>query len=476
MDSNNSSKSSIGAVRSSLPLPPKTLIGFLLAVVAVAIIALLSYQSLQTTTATAANLTQTIEVLGRLEGLLSTLKDAETGQRGFLLTGEESYLAPYTDAKDALPDEFKSMRALLANRPEQRRRLDALESLANLKMAELESTVAARRAGKPDAALAIVRTDRGKIYMDRIRAAVNEMEAAERQLIAQRAQESRSAATVSLAVTLGGAGVLLFLIAGAAVVASRDFRARQAQAWIRSGQMGLSEQMQGDQSLDKLGSNLLGFLAGFVEAQVGAVYIAEAGQYRRFAAYAIPADESVETVRPGDGLVGQAAKDKRALRVRDVPAGYLPISSGIGQGTPNELVVVPASIDGVVQAVVELGFFGATDADQRELLSRVSESIAVAVRAAKDRQRLEELLQETQQQAEELQAGAEELRVSNEELEEQGRALRESQAHLEAQQSELEQINSQLEEQAQLLEHQKDELAKAQVISERESGRAAASE
>jgi signal transduction histidine kinase/CheY-like chemotaxis protein/CHASE3 domain sensor protein len=463
MDSNNASKSSIGAVRSSLPLPPKTLIGFLLAVVAVAIIALLSYQSLQTTTATAANLTQSIEVLGRLRDLLSTLKDAETGQRGFLLTGEESYLTPYTDARDALPDELKSMRMLFANRTEQRRRLDGLESVANLKMAELESTIAARRAGKPDAALAIVRTERGKIYMDRVRAAVNDMESAERQLIAQRAEESRSAATVALAVTLGGTGVLLFLIAGAAVVASRDFRTRQAQAWIRVGQMGLSEKMQGDQALDRLGNNLLGFLAGFVEAQVGAVYIAEAGQYRRFAAYAIPADDSVATVRPGDGLVGQAAKDKRALRVRDVPDGYLPISSAIGKGTPNELVVVPASIDGVVQAVVELGFFSATDADQRQLLSRVSESIAVAVRAAKDRERLEELLQETQQQAEELQVGAEELRVSNEELEEQGRALRESQAHLEVQQSELEQINSQLEEQAQLLEHQKDELARAQV-------------
>ena len=463
MDSNNSAKSSLGTVRSSLPLPPKTLIGFLLAVAAVAIIALLSYQSLQATTATAANLTQTIEVLGRLESLLSTVIDAETGQRGFLLTGEESYLAPYTDAKDALPEEIKSMRALLVNRPEQRRRLDTLESLANLKMAELDSTITLRRAGKPDAALAVVRTDRGKIYMDRIRAAASEMEAAERQLLAQHAEESRQAATVSLAVTWGGSGVLLFLIAGSALVASRDFRTRQAQAWIRSGQMGLSEQMQGDQSLEKLGNNLLGFLAGFVEAQVGAVYIADAGQYRRFAAYAIPSD-GPEAVRPGDGLVGQAAKDKRALRVRDVPAGYLPISSGIGKGTPNELVVVPASIDGVVHAVLELGFFGATDADQRELLSRVSESIAVAVRAAKDRQRLEELLQETQQQAEELQAGAEELRVSNEELEEQGRALRESQAHLEVQQSELEQINSQLEEQTQLLEHQKDELAKAQVV------------
>src|SRR6202012_5486222 len=218
-----------------------------------------------------------------------------------------------------------------------------------------------------------------------------------RQVIAQRGTRAGGAATLSLAVTLGGSGVLLFLIAGAAVVASRDFRTRQAQAWIRMGQMGLSEQMQGDQALERLGNNLLGFLAAFVEAQVGAVYIAEAGHFRRFAGYAIAADAAADSVRPGAGLVGQAAKDRRALRVRDVPAGYLPISSSIGKSAPNELVVVPASVDGVVHAVVELGFFGATDADQRELLSRVSESIAVAVRAAKDRQRLEELLQETQQ-------------------------------------------------------------------------------
>jgi CheY-like chemotaxis protein/CHASE3 domain sensor protein len=463
MDQSNPLPSSIGAVRSSMPLPPKTLIGFLLAVIAVVIIALLSYQSLQTTTNTARNLTGSVELLRRLQALLSTLKDAETGQRGFLLTGEESYLTPYTDAKDALPDEIKALRALLGNRPEQARRLDALESIANLKMAELESTVAARRAGHPDAALATVRTDRGKIYMDRIRDAASDMEGVERRFIEQRGQESQHAATISLAVTWGGSGLLLFLIAGAAVVASRDFRARQALAWIRSGQMGLSEHMQGDQTLDKLGNSLLEFLAGFVEAQVGAIYMAEAGLYRRFAGYALPAD-GLQTVRPGDGLVGQAARDKRALRVRDVPAGYLPISSGIGTGTPNELVVVPASIDGVVHAVLELGFFGATDADQRELLARASDSIAAAVRAAKDRQRLEELLQETQQQAEELQAGQEELRVSNEELEEQGRALRESQVNLEGQQSELEQINSQLEEQTQLLESQKDALAKAHDV------------
>ena len=457
-------ENSFGAMRSGPPLPAKTLFGFVLAVTAVAVIALLSYQSLQTTAASSRSLTQTVEVLAQLNSLLSTLKDAETGQRGFLLTGNETYLEPYLTAKAALPGEFTTLRGLMANRPQQKSRLDTLESIAKQKMDELGQTVDLRQAGHTDAALALVRTDRGKIYMDRIRAAIGEMDASERGQVLQRGDEWRNAAAVSLLVTLGGSGILLALIAFAAVVASRDFRKQQIESWLRLGQMNLSEQLQGYQTIDKLGHSVLGFLATFLEAQVGAIYIAESGRFRRFAGYAIPAGADVETVRAGDGLIGQAAKDNRLLHVRDVPDGYLPIASGVGLGTPGELLVSPASIDGVVHAVLELGFFGAVDPAKSELLARVSESVAVAVRASKDRQRLEELLQETQQQAEELQTGQEELRVSNEELEEQGRALRESQAQLESQQAELEQINSQLEEQTQLLENQKDALAKSHGV------------
>jgi signal transduction histidine kinase/CheY-like chemotaxis protein len=97
-------------------------------------------------------------------------------------------------------------------------------------------------------------------------------------------------------------------------------------------------------------------------------------------------------------------------------------------------------------------------------MTRASEALGIAVRASKDRTRLEALLEETQRQAEELQTQQEELRVSNEELEVQERALKESQVQMEAQQTELEQTNSNLEEQTHLLEHQKDELAKAQAV------------
>jgi signal transduction histidine kinase/CheY-like chemotaxis protein/CHASE3 domain sensor protein len=453
-----------GTVRGGFPLPPKPLFGFLLALTAVVAIALVSYLSLQATISASRNLTQSVEVLGQLNSVLSTLKDAETGQRGYLLTGDESYLEPYSSAVAALPGEFGTLRGLIANRPQQRKRLEALESLADQKMSELRQTVDLRRAGQTSASLTVVRSDRGKVLMDRVRAVIGDMDVTERQLVGQRSEDWRSAGAISLAVTVGGSGVLLVLIAFAAIVVSRDYRKEQLESWLRTGQMGVSEQLQGDQALAQLGHKLLGFLATRLDAQVGAVYIAEAGQFRRFAGYALPTGADTPAVRPGDGLLGQAAKENRAIRVHDVPPGYLPIASGVGQGAPGVLLIAPASVDGVVHAVTEFGFFGAVDAAKAELLVRVSESIAVAVRASKDRQRLEELLQETQRQAGELQAGQEELRVSNEELEEQGRALRESQAQLESQQAELEQINTRLEEQTQLLEHQRDALAESSGV------------
>ena len=136
--------------------------------------------------------------------------------------------------------------------------------------------------------------------------------------------------------------------------------------------------------------------------------------------------------------------------------------------------MAPAAVDGVVQAVFELGFLRALTAADRELLSRISESLGMAVRSSKDRSRLEELLEETQRQAEELQTQQEELRVSNEELEEQATALKDSQVRLETQQAELEQTNSQLEEQTQLLEMQKDELAEVAERADRKGGGARA--
>ncbi len=452
------------------PLPLSSAIAFLLAIVAVIAIALFSYRSQAESARAARGVAGSLDQLEQLDALLSDLRDAETSQRGFLLTGADDYLGPYAAARTDLPGRFAALRAAAVGDPLRTERLALVQRVADDKMAELAETIARRRAGDLDGALAIVRSDRGRVEMDRARSLIGEMLGQERQRLATGQRQSAEAAAFSSQVTGVGSAVLLLLVAGSAVVGMREHRSAQTEAWIRNGQAALAEQVQGEQRLDVLGDAVLAFLARYVGAQAGALYVDDAGgrrggagapaAYRRVAGFAI-APGAASVVRPGDGLVGQVAKDGRALRVDAVPAGYFTVASSLGQGPALELLIAPARADGSVQAVLELAFLGRVDDASIALLDRIAEMLGVAVRSARDRSGLEALLDETQTQSEELQAQQEELRVSNEELEEQARALKESQAQLQLQQVELEQTNSQLEEQAELMAAQRDALEQA---------------
>ena len=465
MTAASSSPDAQRSLRSRLPLPLGPFIGFVVAISAVVLIALFTYRSIEVSALTATRVQHTQDVIEQAEALLSTLKDTESGQRGFLLTKDERYLTPFTDAKVALPGELQALRRLTLENPVQQRRIDTLDELTKQKMAELDQTIALGRADEYSRAIAMVRTDLGRELMDRIRAIAADIERDERAQLAARQSDWLDARRVTSLVTLLGSALLLILIASAATMSSRDYRAREAQAWIRSGQTAFSTRIQGEQRLEHLGNQVLEFLASYLEAQVGALYLVEGrDSLRRVAGYAIPPDQKDDITRTGDGLLGQAAKQNRTLYVRDVPEAYLNVASSVGRGKTRELLVAPAGIDGIVYAVVELGFFRRLRPEDQELLARVSEGLGVAVRAARDRTQLEDLLAETQRQAEELQTQQEELRVSNEELEVQTRALKESQLRLEEQQAELEQTNAHLEDQAQILERQKEQLGSAQTV------------
>ena len=427
------------------------------------VIAYVSVQSSESRAVTVGQLTHTIEVIEQVQGILSTLKDAETGQRGFLLTGEEAYLEPYTAARSRYGAELERLRRLTAGDAVQQQREEELAQLAQAKFAELDDTIALRRAGKADEALAIVRSDRGKLVMDRFRALIADMDDDERARFTGRRTAWETEARTQIVLTWGGAAVLLFLIVAAGWMSSRDYTHRERNAWIRTGESLLAARLQDRQRLEKLGEEILAFLAYYLDAKVGAAYVRGEGEdFRRIAGYALDTPALGDTVRPGEGLLGQAAKEGRAIRVTNVPEGYLPIASAVGRGQPRELLITPAVVDGDVQGVVEVGLLRRVDSADRELLDRVAAILAIAIRSSRERERREELLEETQRQAEELQAQQEELRVSNEELEEQGRVLRESQARLENQHAELEQTNVQLEEQTQQLTRQKQELLRAQ--------------
>jgi CheY-like chemotaxis protein/signal transduction histidine kinase/CHASE3 domain sensor protein len=451
-------------------LPPRTAAGFAAAIAMVILIAFFGYRSLDTAAEGVVLTTHTLDVMRRVDSLFSSLKDAETGQRGYLLTDRESYLEPYNNARADIPGQFKELRRLTANNSRQQQLVDQLQRISDQRLAEMQETILLKRAGNAQGALAIVLTDRGKLLMDQIRDLADQLLEQDRATLASRIESSRQAGELTLVIIAGGAAILFVLIIAAAFLTSRDFLAQQTEAWLQSGLAALSERMQGEQRLEALGQNILEFLARHLDAAVGSIYIVEGGQFRRFAGYALPPGfaAATDTLRLGEGLAGQAARENRIRVVTDVPAQYLPVASTLGKSKPAHLLIAPANYGAVVQAVVELGFFRALLPSDVELVRRAREMIGIAVRSAKDRTRLEALLEETQRQSEELQTQQEELRVANEELTERGEVLKRSQARLESQQAELEQTNSQLEEQAGILESQRDELQRAQVaLSER---------
>ncbi len=272
--------------------------------------------------------------------------------------------------------------------------------------------------------------------------------------------------SISLLNRCMGAGTALALAAfGQQFISSR--LAVRKEEWVRVGQTALSERMLGDQTLQSLGDSILQGLAGYLSAQGGALFVEDSGTFHRLATYGVPEGSPLpDRFRPGDGLLGRALQEKQSIVVQDLPEGYFTIGSALGQQAPRHLLIAPLSIDGRINTVVELGFFQPVHNSDRELIGRLSETIALSVRSARYRSRLQELLEETQRQAEELQVQSEELRVANEELEEQSRALKESHGRLEQQQVELEQTNAQLEEQAQILEHQKEDLSEAAATLE----------
>ncbi len=457
------SRPGLPRARGLFALPLGTFGGFAVAFLAVVVVAFVSYRSLTDRGLAASRVTRSLELISQTQTLLSTVKEAESGQRGYLLTGAERYLEPYNAALARLTPVMARLRQLAGDEPRSRLRLDTLAVSTSEKFSEMNETIQLRRAGKADVALAIVETDRGKLAMERIRTSIESMLSDERTLLDEYQLEWQDSARFSAVVNVGGSLVLLALILAAAAQASRDYRAQKRKEWIRVGQVGLSAAIAGNSRLQVQADAVLAYLADYLQARVGALYVADdAGHLRRVAGYALDDATDAEPVGAGANLLAQAAKDGRPLRVSDVPSGYLRIASATGAAPSRELLIAPAVADGVVHGVVELGFLRTLDTSDEEILGRMAESLGGALRTAKDRQRVQELLEETQGQAEELQTQQEELRVSNEELEEQSRILKESQTMLESQQAELEQTNSQLSGQAEMLERQNNALSSAQ--------------
>lgn len=154
-------------------------------------------------------------IRGNISGVLQDLTDMETGQRGYLLTGNSDYLLPYTDGKNRIGTDFASLRAGLANRMEQERSMESkLESLAASKEAEMERSISLRQQGYRFRSFKLVETNEGKEYMDEIRGTASSLSSAESSSSAGFDKERTASLSKALSETIIANSCLLLLAAG----------------------------------------------------------------------------------------------------------------------------------------------------------------------------------------------------------------------------------------------------------------------
>ncbi len=197
-------------------------LAFAVAAVFLGVLSVISYRSVSALLENQGSVTHTYDVLDTLAAVESDLKDGETGQRGYLITGEESYLDPYETATTMIEQNLDLIGTLTADNRDQQDRLGTLRSLIDDKFAEMQQTIDLRSRDGFGAARQVVLSNQGKAVMDEIRATLDAMVEAEKGLLDQRSESSQSAGSVAQRVAIGGSLLGIGLIVVIAVLLSRS--------------------------------------------------------------------------------------------------------------------------------------------------------------------------------------------------------------------------------------------------------------
>jgi signal transduction histidine kinase/HAMP domain-containing protein/ActR/RegA family two-component response regulator len=241
-------------------------------------------------------------------------------------------------------------------------------------------------------------------------------------------------------------------------------KANQEQYWLKTNLARIAGLLQGHRDLATVGELIMNELIPLVGAQHGTFFIAddtsEGTVLRLIAGYGLRADMAAASqFRLGQSLVGQVAKTKKPIVVTDAPAGYVKISSGLGEAAPLNLVVLPIVFEGQVLGVIEAGSFSPFTQVHQDFLGQLMETIGVNANTIIVNSRTDDLLAESQRLAAELQsrsgelqARQEELQRSNADLEDKAAQLARQNRAIETKNAEIEQARQEIEERAKQLD------------------------
>ena len=223
-------------------------------------------------------------------------------------------------------------------------------------------------------------------------------------------------------------------------ILKRGAAAMDEQRWVKSNTAKLTADLQGATSLSEFGQQLVFGLVPLVGGGVAGFFLLEenAGWLKRVAAYGLAEDAgSADSVGVGEGLVGQCAREVKAVTLTNLPANYLRIASGLGGATPIQAVALPLLCKKALLGVIELDTFHAFNSQEKALLEELLPVVAMSLEVLQRSLRTQELLAQTQEQARQLEEQTEELTQSQEELLAQKEELLAQQGELTAQREQL---------------------------------------
>ena len=499
-------------------------IGLGLSLIVLFVSSLASYVSIVNLIKSSNLVAQSNLVLSSLDSVISTVKDAETGQRGYLLTGDEDFLEPYTGAKERALNLLDEVIASTKDNAFHQKSTARLKVILQDRLNIIEQTISVKRRGGNVGVNELVK---GKGYMDEARSLVRSMKLEENsRLTAQTSDLNQLAGFTPLLIMLAAVlAILITIFFYRKVSTDIDARARLQQAltdknkeidarlqvikdlaaqissgnysirlveeqkdslgsvagylnamaeslqysfnlladkeWLQGSIAGLNEQMAGEKSVPELVDDVLTYNISRLNCQVGAFYLLENKDLVLTAGYALNDQVTKPVVALGKGIIGQSAESGKTIILDEIPEGEMTISYGVGETRPRQVIALPIKRDRVLLGVLELGSLTALSPLQLEYLEQISSNVGIAIHVSQNRKRLQDFLEETQAQTEELQAQQSELEGLNSELEAQTQKIQTSEEELRVQQEELLQSNQELEERTSLLEERN------QLIQER---------
>ncbi|MGC2077718.1 MAG: response regulator, partial [Xanthobacteraceae bacterium] len=225
------------------------------------------------------------------------------------------------------------------------------------------------------------------------------------------------------------------------------------QDWLKTNLAKFTNMLQGQRDLTTVGRLLLSELTPLVNAHQGVIYQMKGEEKQNglnlLATYADDgANGHPQTLRVGEGLIGQCAVDKRRMLLTEMPENSTPISSALLKLTPRNNIVLPVLFESQVKAVIELASINEFTALQTMFLEQLTTSIGIVLNSIEATMQTEGLLKQSQQLAGELQAQQKELQQTNEQLEQKAQQLAERNVEVERKNQEIEQARRALEEKA----------------------------